>query len=108
MLLRWLLAAVLFVPIAAGLACSSPTYDLVIANGHVMDPESGVDRVAHVGINGDRIAVVSDAPLHGTKTIDASDLIVAPGFIELHTHGEDELNYRFRAMDGVTIEPPRR
>jgi N-acyl-D-aspartate/D-glutamate deacylase len=29
-------------------------------------------------------------------------LIVAPGLIEIHTHGEDDLNYRYRAMDGIT------
>lgn len=83
-------------------ACSTRTYDLVIANGHVMDPESGVDRVAHVGIAGNRIEAISDRPLRGVKTIDAAGLIVAPGLIELHTHGEDELNYRYRAMDGIT------
>ena len=83
-------------------ACSTRTYDLVIANGHVMDPESGFDRVAHVGIVGNRIETISDDPLRGTRTIDATGLVVAPGLIELHTHGEDKLNYEFRAMDGVT------
>jgi dihydroorotase len=85
-----------------GLACSARTYDLVISNGRVMDPESGFDRIAHVGIVGNRIEAVSDRPLQAARTIDASGLIVAPGLIELHTHGEDELNYRYRAMDGVT------
>jgi N-acyl-D-aspartate/D-glutamate deacylase len=86
----------------AAVACSTRTYDLVIANGRVMDPESGVDKVAHVGIAGSRIDVISDRPLRGTRTIDATGLVVAPGLIELHTHGEDALNYRYRAMDGVT------
>ena len=83
-------------------ACSTPAYDLVISNGHVMDPETGFDRVAHVGIVGSRIEAISDRPLRGNRSIDASGLVVAPGFIELHTHGEDKLNYEFRAMDGVT------
>ena len=82
--------------------CSTPTYDLVIANGRIMDPESGFDRVAHVGIVGNRIEAISDRPLRGNRSIDAGGLVVAPGFIELHTHGEDKLNYEFRAMDGVT------
>ena len=81
-------------------ACSTRTYDLVIANGRVMDPESGFDRVAHVGIVGSRIEAISDRPLRGNRSIDASGLVVAPGLIELHTHGEDKLNYEFRAMDG--------
>ena len=67
-----------------------------------MDPESGFDRVAHVGIVGNRIEAISDRPLRGNRSIDASGLVVAPGLIELHTHGEDKLNYEFRAMDGVT------
>ena len=83
-------------------SCSTRTYDLVIANGRVVDPESGFDRIAHVGIVGDRIEVISDQPLEGTRTIDASGLIVAPGLIEIHSHGDDSLNYGFRAMDGVT------
>jgi len=85
-------------------ACSTPprTYDLVIANGRVMDPETGFDRVAYVGIVGSRIEAISDRPLRGNRSIDASGLVVAPGLIELHTHGEDKLNYEFRAMDGVT------
>jgi N-acyl-D-aspartate/D-glutamate deacylase len=88
--------------LVAASACSTRTYDLVIANGHVMDPESGFDRVAHVGIAGSKVEVISDRPLRGAKTIDATGLIVAPGLIELHTHGEDRLNYGYRAMDGVT------
>ena len=83
-------------------ACSTPAYDFVIANGHVMDPETGFDRVAHVGIAGSRIEAISDRPLRGSRSLDASGLVVAPGLIELHTHGEDKLNYEFRAMDGVT------
>jgi N-acyl-D-aspartate/D-glutamate deacylase len=88
--------------LTASFACSTHSFDLVIANGHVMDPESGFDRVANVGIVGDRIEAVSDGPLRGVKTIDATGLIVAPGLIEIHTHGEDDLNYRYRAMDGIT------
>lgn len=83
--------------------CSEQSYDLVIANGHVMDPETGFDQIAHVGIIDDRIEAISDQLLQGERTIDASGLVVAPGFIELHTHGHDSLNYHYRAMDGVTM-----
>ena len=98
--LRWYTVLGLCTLWVAG--CSTPTYDLVIANGRIMDPESGFDRVAHVGIVGNRIEAISDRPLRGNRSIDAGGLVVAPGFIELHTHGEDKLNYEFRAMDGVT------
>jgi N-acyl-D-aspartate/D-glutamate deacylase len=86
-------------------ACASQpavTYDLVIANGRVMDPESGLDDVRHVGILGGRIEVVSQAPLTGTRVIDASRHVVAPGFIDLHEHGQQEESYRMMARDGVT------
>jgi dihydroorotase len=98
----WRVLLLAIVPVLAAACSEARTYDLVIANGHVMDPESGFDRVASIGIVGDRIEAIGDGPLTGRRAIDASGLVVAPGFIELHTHGEDELNYRFRAMDGVT------
>jgi len=78
------------------------TYDLVIANGRVVDPESGLDAVRHVGIAGGKIAVVSETPLQGTRVIDASRHVVAPGFIDLHEHGQQEESYRMMVRDGVT------
>ena len=83
-------------------ACSSPTYDLVIANGRVMDPESGRDAVRHVGITGGKIAAISERGLNGTHVIDATGLIVAPGFIDLHEHGQNEESYGLMVRDGVT------
>jgi N-acyl-D-aspartate/D-glutamate deacylase len=77
-------------------------YDLVIANGQVMDPESGLDAVRNVGIRGGRIAVISSGALQGKQTIDAKGLVVAPGFIDLHQHGQDAENYALKAADGVT------
>jgi N-acyl-D-aspartate/D-glutamate deacylase len=85
------------------IACSeSPSYDLVIANGRVMDPESGLDAVRHVGISGDSIAVISETPLEGARVIDAANHVVAPGFIDLHEHGQQEESYRMMVRDGVT------
>ena len=62
------------------------TYDVVIANGHVMDPESGLDAVRNVGITGGKIRALSAGPLKGRSTLDAKGLVVAPGFIDLHEH----------------------
>ncbi|MGA3043835.1 MAG: amidohydrolase family protein, partial [Bryobacteraceae bacterium] len=81
---------------------SAQTYDLVIRNGRVIDPESGLDAVRHLGISAGRIQSVSATPLTGRNTIDATGLVVAPGFIDLHAHGQDAENYRYQAMDGVT------
>src|SRR5262245_36354669 len=77
-------------------------YDLVIASGRVMDPESGLDAIRHLGIRGDRIAEISASPLQGRDTIDAAGLVVAPGFIDLHRHGHGDISYQYAARDGVT------
>ncbi len=77
-------------------------YDVVILHGRVMDPESELDAIRNVGIRGHRIAAVTANAISGTTTIDATGLVVSPGFIDLHSHGQDEENYRFKAMDGVT------
>ena len=77
-------------------------FDLVVANGRVMDPESGLDLVRHVGVLNGRIGGLSEAPLVGRETIDATGLVVAPGFIDLHVHGHDAENDRVKVLDGVT------
>jgi dihydroorotase len=75
---------------------------VVIAAGRVMDPESGLDAVRNVGIRGGKVAAISEGPLAGKTTIDAKGLVVAPGFIDLHEHGQEPRNYQFQAHDGVT------
>ncbi|HEX9755333.1 MAG TPA: amidohydrolase family protein [Gemmatimonadales bacterium] len=77
-------------------------YDVVVAGGRVIDPESGLDGVRWVGIRDGRIAAVSERPLAGTTVLEARGLVVAPGFIDLHAHGQDDENYRVYALDGVT------
>ena len=76
--------------------------DLVIAGGRVLDPESGLDAVRHVGIRDGAVAAVSESPLTGAATVDAAGLVVAPGFVDLHAHGQDPASSRYQAMDGVT------
>jgi dihydroorotase len=78
------------------------TYDIVLRGGRVLDPESGLDAVRDVGITGRTIAAVSATPLHGRTEVDVAGLVVAPGFIDLHSHGQTPEAYRFKAMDGVT------
>ena len=77
-------------------------YDLVIANGRVMDPETGLDAVRHVGIRGGTIAAISETPLAGARLIDAARHVVAPGFVDLHEHGQQDESYRMMVRDGVT------
>jgi len=84
------------------LASADESYDLVIANGRVMDPDSGLDAVRNVGISSGIIRANSAGALKGASTIDAKGLVVAPGFIDLHEHGQEPRNYQFQAHDGVT------
>jgi dihydroorotase len=77
-------------------------FDVVVAGGRVIDPESGLDAVRHLGIRGDRIAAVSETPLRGSAVLDAAGLVVSPGFIDLHRHGVGDNSFRFAARDGVT------
>src|SRR2546422_2424239 len=84
------------------LASADESYDLVIANGRVMDPDSGLDAVRNVGISSGKIRAISAGALKGASTIDAKGLVVAPGFIDLHEHGQEPRNYQFQAHDGVT------
>ena len=85
-------------------ACNraTPAYDLVVANGRVIDPESGLDAVRNVGVRAGRVESISTTPLTGTRVIDAMNLVVAPGFIDLHEHGQSEESYGLMVRDGVT------
>jgi N-acyl-D-aspartate/D-glutamate deacylase len=98
---RFIGCLAVFVTLAHPLAAQAP-YDIVIRGGRVIDPESRLDAVRNVGIRGGRIAAISATPLRGRQTIEARGLIVAPGFIDLHAHGQDDENYRLFALDGVT------
>ncbi len=82
--------------------CSAQTYDVVIQNGRVVDPESKLDAVRNLGIRGGKIASITTRILKGKQTLDAKGLTVAPGFIDLHAHGQDLENQRLQARDGVT------
>src|SRR3989441_10800173 len=81
---------------------TSPIYDRVILGGHVMDPASKLDAVRNIGLAGGRIAVITTRAIRGRDTIDARGLVVGPGFIDLHAHGQTPETYRFYALDGVT------
>jgi dihydroorotase len=80
----------------------SETHDLVIANGRVIDPESGLDATRHIGVTDGTVRALSANPLKGRTTIDARGLVVSPGFIDLHQHGQTPDDYRRKAADGVT------
>lgn len=77
-------------------------YDLVLEGGRVIDPETSLDAVRNVGIRDGKIARISTTPLSGRRVIHAAGLVVAPGFIDLHQHGQELASQRVKAFDGVT------
>ena len=81
---------------------ANTVYDRVILGGQVMDPASRLDAVRNVGILDGRIAAITTDALVGKDTVDARGLVVAPGFIDLHAHGQTPETYRFESLDGVT------
>ena len=100
--MRTLTLALMLILAFPGVGAADDSFDIVLKGGRVIDPETGLDAVRNVGISGDTIAAVSTDPLKGKRVIDASGLVVAPGFIELHQHGFDDASYRAMAQDGVT------
>jgi N-acyl-D-aspartate/D-glutamate deacylase len=77
-------------------------FDVALNNGRVIDPESGLDAVRSIGIKGGKITRIANRPLRGKTSIDAMGLVISPGFIDLHSHGQTPENYKYKARDGVT------
>jgi len=77
-------------------------FDLVITGGRVVDPATGYDAVAQVGIDGDTVTYIGDQPLTGSSSLAADGLVVAPGFIDILSYPPDGYGEWFKVADGVT------
>jgi len=77
-------------------------YDLVIAGARAIDPETGLDAIRDIGVKGGRIAAISERPLSGATRLDTEGLVAAPGFIDMHAHGQQLPAAWIQAFDGVT------
>jgi N-acyl-D-amino-acid deacylase len=64
-------------------------YDIVIRNGTIIEPKTGVQTVGNIAVQGGKICEITREKITGKKEIDASDRIVCPGFVDIHSH----LNY---------------
>jgi N-acyl-D-aspartate/D-glutamate deacylase len=98
--LFWLICCLL-----PGIVLAQEQIELVIANGRVIDPETGLDAIRDVGISNGRVVAVAEPPLHvagDVQRIDATGLVVAPGFVDLHVHGQSDRAHEYQVRDGVT------
>ncbi len=80
-------------------------HDLVLRGARTIDPESGLDAVCDVAVTDDRIAAVTeggDPGLRGRDERDLTGLVLAPGFIDLHSHCRDFASRALQVCDGVT------
>jgi N-acyl-D-aspartate/D-glutamate deacylase len=75
---------------------------LVISGGRVVDPASGMDGIGDVAVLNGKIAAVGTGLGGAERVIDATGLVIAPGFIDLHAHGQSIPADRMQAFDGVT------
>jgi N-acyl-D-amino-acid deacylase len=108
---RVLAAALAFVWFAPALLSGQQRVDVLIRGGTLVDGSGAPRRRADVGVTGERITFVGDAAaarVAATRTIDATGLIVTPGFIDPHTHTQADLTSPERhanlayLMQGVT------
>ncbi|MEE2957854.1 MAG: amidohydrolase family protein [Actinomycetota bacterium] len=77
-------------------------YDLVVAGGRVVDPESGFDAVANLGIDGDTVSTITDGSITGRRTLNARGLVVAPGFVDVLSYPVNGYGEWNKVADGVT------
>jgi N-acyl-D-amino-acid deacylase len=76
-------------PLAAGSSAGQAAYDLLIVNGRVIDGTGTPARVANVAVRDGRIVRIGAVSGAARDTMDAAGLVVAPGFIDVHTHADD-------------------
>jgi N-acyl-D-amino-acid deacylase len=83
-------------------------YDLVIRGGRIVDGTGAPGVAGDVAIRGDRIAAVGSVPGRGRREIDAKGLVVAPGFIDMHSHSDyllfEDGAAQSKIRQGVTTE----
>jgi len=99
---HYLLLSFLYFFFGTVVFAQSDSYDVVFKQARVIDPESSLDAIRYIGINGNKIAIVSETPITGKTEINAKGMVLGPGFIDLHTHAINVPSFWMQAFDGVT------
>ena len=86
------------------LSANAAGFDTVILNGRVIDPETNTDQVLNIGISQGQIRYLAEDPITGKTTIDAKNKVVAPGFIDVHSHTPTLLGQHASLLDGITTQ----
>lgn len=81
---------------------SNTVFDIAILNGLVIDPETMLNDIRNVGISNGTIVSITDETISGKEIINATGLVVSPGFIDTHRHGIDPFATKLAILDGVT------
>ncbi len=85
------------------ISCQTPAGDIAIINGRVMDPETGTDAVKNILIRNDKIVSITSGDVTADHIIDATGLVVAPGFVDILAHiRADQGPQKFKIKDGIT------
>ena len=77
-------------------------FDVIIRNGLLVDPETGLEQHGDIAIRAGAIERVGSVAGNARQEVDAQGLVVAPGFIDIHAHGQSIPADRMQAFDGVT------
>src|SRR5215469_1774832 len=103
------LAALTLMGFAERSGAADPSYDLVIRHGQIVDGSGNPWFHGDVAVRGDRIVAVGRVPEgKARREIDAKGLIVAPGFIDMHSHSDfvllEDGHAQSKIRQGVTTE----
>src|SRR5215831_8042564 len=82
-------------------AVQTVEHALVIRGGRVVDPARSIDAAADIAIQDARVVAVGPS-LRGRVVLDATGCVVAPGFVDLHSHAQTVVGNWLQAFDGVT------
>ncbi|HET6880806.1 MAG TPA: D-aminoacylase [Pirellulales bacterium] len=89
-------------------AAAEPVYDLLIRNGRIVDGSGNPWYYGDVAVKGERVVAIGQVQADAKKTVDATGLVVAPGFIDIHSHSDylllEDGHAQSKIRQGVTTE----